>query len=176
MVAVVVHQIYVGTDGDKQQPFFLSIVLTDSNNQGAPQYKAILWKKTVNTHPPTHATQYTQRKILIFFFLFLNTKKGAQKIYLPHTPGRPLTVKQILRYKTSLFFSFQTCLFDIGFNFLFLYPVPTTTTKKKKKSNFHHMDRLEKAPKEVVSPELQKVLSLFFALMCIDRSIEMFFF
>lgn len=43
----VVHQIYVGTESEKQ-PFFLSVVLTDSNNQGAPQYKAILWKKTVH--------------------------------------------------------------------------------------------------------------------------------
>ena len=50
--------------------------------------------------------------------------QGAQKIYLPHTPGRPLTVKQIL-------------------------------------SNFQNMDRLEKSPKEVTSPELQKVKSLF---------------
>ncbi len=41
-----VHQNYVGTDSEKQ-PFFLSVVLTDSNNQGVPQYKAILWKKTV---------------------------------------------------------------------------------------------------------------------------------
>ena len=43
-----VHQNYVGTDSEKQ-PFFLSVVLTDSNNQGVPQYKAILWKKTVRT-------------------------------------------------------------------------------------------------------------------------------
>ena len=50
--------------------------------------------------------------------------QGAQKIYLPHTPGRPLTVKQIL-------------------------------------SNFQNMDRLEKSPKEVTSPELQKVKNLF---------------
>ena len=41
-----VHQIYVGTDSEKQ-PFFVSVVLNDSNNQGVPQYKAILWKKTV---------------------------------------------------------------------------------------------------------------------------------
>ena len=41
-----VHQNYVGTDSDKM-PVFLSVVLTDSNNQGVPQYKAILWKKTV---------------------------------------------------------------------------------------------------------------------------------
>jgi hypothetical protein len=37
----------VGTDSEKQ-PFFISVVLTDSNNQGAPQYKAILWKKTAS--------------------------------------------------------------------------------------------------------------------------------
>ena len=24
--------------------------------------------------------------------------QGAQKIYLPHVPGRPLAIKQILRY------------------------------------------------------------------------------
>ena len=42
-----VHQIYVGTDSEKQ-PFFISVVLTDTNNQGAPQYKAILWKKTAS--------------------------------------------------------------------------------------------------------------------------------
>lgn len=41
------HQNYVGTDCEKQ-PFFLSVVLNDSNNQGVPQYKAILWKKTVS--------------------------------------------------------------------------------------------------------------------------------
>ena len=40
------HQNYFGTDGEKQ-PFFLSVVLNDANNQGVPQYKAILWKKTV---------------------------------------------------------------------------------------------------------------------------------
>ena len=41
-----VHQNYVGADGDKV-PFFLSVVLTDANNQCVPQYRAILWKKTV---------------------------------------------------------------------------------------------------------------------------------
>jgi hypothetical protein len=43
-----VHQNYVGTDGDKA-PFFLSVVLTDANNQYVPQYRAILWKKTVGS-------------------------------------------------------------------------------------------------------------------------------
>lgn len=33
--------------------------------------------------------------------------------------------------------------------------------KKQKNSNFQNMDRLEKSPKEVVSPELQKVFSHF---------------
>jgi hypothetical protein len=42
-----VHQNYVGADGDKVA-FFLSVVLTDANNQCVPQYRAILWKKTVS--------------------------------------------------------------------------------------------------------------------------------
>nr|CAD7441117.1 unnamed protein product [Timema bartmani] len=44
-----VHQNYVGADGEKE-PFFLSVVLTDANNQCVPQYRAILWKKTVSTY------------------------------------------------------------------------------------------------------------------------------
>lgn len=42
-----VHQNYVGADGEKN-PFFLSVVLTDANSQGAQQYRAILWRKTVS--------------------------------------------------------------------------------------------------------------------------------
>lgn len=38
-------------------PFFLSIVLTDANHQCVPQYRAILWRKTV---------------IIINFVLFFN--------------------------------------------------------------------------------------------------------
>lgn len=45
-VCVSVHQNYVGCDSEKA-PFFLSVVLTDANNQCVPQYRAILWKKTV---------------------------------------------------------------------------------------------------------------------------------
>lgn len=41
-----VHQNYVGTDAEKN-PFFLSVVLSDQNNQRIPQYRAILWRKTV---------------------------------------------------------------------------------------------------------------------------------
>ncbi|KAH0615511.1 hypothetical protein JD844_004861 [Phrynosoma platyrhinos] len=41
-----VHQNYVGTDAEKN-PFFLSVVLSDQNNQRVPQYRAILWRKTV---------------------------------------------------------------------------------------------------------------------------------
>lgn len=87
------HQNYVGSDVDKF-PFFLSVVLTDANHQCVPQYRAILWRKT-----------------------------GAQKILLPHTPHKPMTVKQIL-------------------------------------SNFPAMDKLEKGPKEIFSPEIQKDLLL----------------
>ncbi|CAI6364071.1 unnamed protein product [Macrosiphum euphorbiae] len=65
------HQNYVGSDVDKF-PFFLSVVLTDANHQCVPQYRAILWRKT-----------------------------GAQKILLPHTPHKPMTVKQILRFFLS---------------------------------------------------------------------------
>lgn len=41
-----VHQNYVGADAEKN-PFFLSVVLSDQNNQRVPQYRAILWRKTV---------------------------------------------------------------------------------------------------------------------------------
>ncbi|XP_067000028.2 GTPase-activating Rap/Ran-GAP domain-like protein 3 [Anabrus simplex] len=87
------HQNYVGTDGDKN-PFFLSVVLTDANNQCVPQYRAILWKKT-----------------------------GAQKISLTYSANKPMTVKQII-------------------------------------SNFPNMEKFDKGPKEVFSPEIQKDLLL----------------
>ncbi|EMP34565.1 GTPase-activating Rap/Ran-GAP domain-like protein 3, partial [Chelonia mydas] len=41
-----VHQNYIGTDAEKN-PFFLSVVLSNQNNQRVPQYRSILWKKTV---------------------------------------------------------------------------------------------------------------------------------
>ncbi|XP_037792024.1 GTPase-activating Rap/Ran-GAP domain-like protein 3 [Penaeus monodon] len=87
------HQNYVGSDSEKT-PFFLSVVLTDANNQCVPQYRAILWRKT-----------------------------GAQRISLSYTPNKPMTVKQIL-------------------------------------SNFQNMDKLEKGPKEIFTPEIQKDLLL----------------
>ncbi|XP_018010072.1 GTPase-activating Rap/Ran-GAP domain-like protein 3, partial [Hyalella azteca] len=87
------HQNYVGCLGEKV-PLFLSVVLTDANNQCVPQYRAILWRKT-----------------------------GAQKICLSYSPNKPMTVKQIV-------------------------------------SNFPGMDRLEKGPKEIFAPELQKDLLL----------------
>nr|XP_014349468.1 PREDICTED: GTPase-activating Rap/Ran-GAP domain-like protein 3 [Latimeria chalumnae] len=61
-----VHQNYVGTDAEKN-PFFLSVVLSDQNNQRVPQYRAILWRKT-----------------------------GSQKICLPYSPTKTLSVKSIL--------------------------------------------------------------------------------
>ncbi|KAK7597669.1 hypothetical protein V9T40_009894 [Parthenolecanium corni] len=88
-----VHQNYVGADCDKV-PFFLSVVVTDANNQCLPQYRVILWRNT-----------------------------GTQKILLPYGSSKPLTVKQIL-------------------------------------SNFPNMDKLEKGPKEIFTPEIQKDLLL----------------
>ncbi|XP_053328592.1 GTPase-activating Rap/Ran-GAP domain-like protein 3 [Spea bombifrons] len=61
-----VHQNYIGTDAEKN-PFFLSVVLSDQNNQRVPQYRAILWRKT-----------------------------GTQKICLPYCPTKTLSVKSIL--------------------------------------------------------------------------------
>ncbi|XP_034094750.1 GTPase-activating Rap/Ran-GAP domain-like protein 3 isoform X1 [Gymnodraco acuticeps] len=61
-----VHQNYVGTDAEKN-PFYLSVVLSDQNNQRVPQYRAILWRKT-----------------------------GTLKISLPYSPTKTLSVKSIL--------------------------------------------------------------------------------
>ncbi|XP_041914839.1 LOW QUALITY PROTEIN: GTPase-activating Rap/Ran-GAP domain-like protein 3 [Alosa sapidissima] len=61
-----VHQNYVGMDAEKN-PFFLSVVLSDQNNQRVPQYRAILWRKT-----------------------------GTVKISLPYSPTKTLSVKSIL--------------------------------------------------------------------------------
>ncbi|XP_075869926.1 GTPase-activating Rap/Ran-GAP domain-like protein 3 isoform X2 [Nelusetta ayraudi] len=61
-----VHQNYVGTDAEKS-PFYLSVVLSDQNNQRVPQYRAILWRKT-----------------------------GTLKISLPYSPTKTLSVKSIL--------------------------------------------------------------------------------
>lgn len=44
--SLTVHQNYIGTDAEKN-PFFLSVVLSDQNNQRIPQYHSILWRKTV---------------------------------------------------------------------------------------------------------------------------------
>ncbi|KAK5649770.1 hypothetical protein RI129_000799 [Pyrocoelia pectoralis] len=87
------HQNYVGVDVDKL-PFFLSVVLNENSNQCVPLYRAILFKKT-----------------------------GAQKISLPYTHNKVLTVKQIL-------------------------------------SNFPNMEKVEKGPKEIFSPDIQKDLLL----------------
>ncbi|XP_069798841.1 GTPase-activating Rap/Ran-GAP domain-like protein 3 [Dendropsophus ebraccatus] len=61
-----VHQNYIGTDAERN-PFFLSVVLSDQNNQRVPQYRSILWRKT-----------------------------GSQKICLSYCPTKTLSVKSIL--------------------------------------------------------------------------------
>ncbi|KAI4577578.1 hypothetical protein MJT46_003413 [Ovis ammon polii x Ovis aries] len=63
-----VHQNYIGNDAEKS-PFFLSVTLSDQNNQRVPQYRAILWRKT-----------------------------GTQKICLPYSPTKTLSVKSILSF------------------------------------------------------------------------------
>uniref|UniRef100_A0A8C4UYI8 GTPase-activating Rap/Ran-GAP domain-like protein 3 n=1 Tax=Falco tinnunculus TaxID=100819 RepID=A0A8C4UYI8_FALTI len=73
-----VHQNYIGTDAEKN-PFFLSVVLSDQNNQRVPQYHSILWRKT-----------------------------GTQKICLPYSPTKTLSVKSILSVLKILF-----CLQDL---------------------------------------------------------------
>ncbi|XP_018595987.1 GTPase-activating Rap/Ran-GAP domain-like protein 3 isoform X3 [Scleropages formosus] len=85
-----VHQNYVGTDAEKN-PFYLSVVLSDQNNQRVPQYRAILWRKT-----------------------------GSQKICLPYSPTKTLSVKSIL--------------------------------------SAMNLDRFEKAPREILNPDIQKDL------------------
>ncbi|XP_068105107.1 GTPase-activating Rap/Ran-GAP domain-like protein 3 isoform X2 [Hyperolius riggenbachi] len=61
-----VHQNYIGTDAERN-PFFLSVVLSDQNNQRVPQYRSILWRKS-----------------------------GTLKICLPYSPTKTLSVKSIL--------------------------------------------------------------------------------
>jgi hypothetical protein len=69
---VSVHQNYVGSDGDKV-PFFLSVVLTDANNQCVPQYRAILWKKTVSLLIKHLLAQFFQCTIIERCMIFNNT-------------------------------------------------------------------------------------------------------
>ena len=52
------HQNYVGSDTDKE-PFVLSVVVTDANNHNVPQYRAILWRKTVRDVINTHGRTLT---------------------------------------------------------------------------------------------------------------------
>lgn len=59
-----VHQNYVGTDAEKN-PFYLSVVLSDQNNQRVPQYRAILWRKTVSSPFAHRVEQVTQLKVTI---------------------------------------------------------------------------------------------------------------
>ncbi|XP_059224080.1 GTPase-activating Rap/Ran-GAP domain-like protein 3 isoform X1 [Stomoxys calcitrans] len=66
------HQNYVGIDAEKS-PYFLSVVSQDSGNQGAPMYRAILFRK-----------------------------QGTQKIALPYQANQKLTVKQILTHFSGI--------------------------------------------------------------------------
>lgn len=62
-----VHQNFVGVDGSKS-PFILSVCLTDADNYGVPQYRAIVWRKT-----------------------------GSQKLCIAYHPNKPVSPKTVLR-------------------------------------------------------------------------------
>ena len=47
---------------------------------------------------PTSIRYQFNLKVVVVVVLLLPKMQGAQKIYLPHVPGRPLAIKQILRY------------------------------------------------------------------------------
>ncbi|MEQ2264064.1 GTPase-activating Rap/Ran-GAP domain-like protein 3 [Xenotaenia resolanae] len=81
-----VHQNYVGTDAEKN-PFYLSVVLSDQNNQRVPQYRAILWRKTLS--------------VFNTICLSLLFTQGTLKISLPYSPTKTLSVKSILRTSAS---------------------------------------------------------------------------
>ncbi|XP_066594271.1 GTPase-activating Rap/Ran-GAP domain-like protein 3 isoform X2 [Prorops nasuta] len=87
------HQNYVASDQERN-PLFLSVVTSDIGDQCVPHYRVILWRRT-----------------------------GAQKISLPYSANKTLTIRQIL-------------------------------------SNFFGLEKLDKAPREVFSPEIQKDLLL----------------
>lgn len=70
-----VHQNYIGNDAEKS-PFFLSVTLSDQNHQRVPQYRAILWRKTVSTWLAPGASPLLQsfisvlvRMVLVSLFL-----------------------------------------------------------------------------------------------------------
>lgn len=73
-----VHQNFVGIDGSKS-PFILSVCLTDADNYGVPQYRAIVWRKTVTRHLllTSRVFQYwtTVRVICFKVVLSLSVKK-----------------------------------------------------------------------------------------------------
>lgn len=85
-----VHQNFVGIDGSKNH-FILSVCLTDADNYGAPQYRAILWRKT-----------------------------GCQKLCIPYQPNKPVSPKSVL--------------------------------------GAYGINKVDKGPKEVLNPEIQKEL------------------
>ncbi|XP_043581371.1 GTPase-activating Rap/Ran-GAP domain-like protein 3 isoform X3 [Bombus pyrosoma] len=87
------HQNYVAADQERN-PLFLSVVTSEVSDQSVPHYRVILWRKT-----------------------------GAQKISLPYSANKTMTIRQIL-------------------------------------SNFFGLEKLDKAPREVFSPEIQKDLLL----------------
>ncbi|CAL7949286.1 unnamed protein product [Xylocopa violacea] len=87
------HQNYVAVDQERN-PLFLSVVTSEVTDQSVPHYRVILWRKT-----------------------------GAQKISLPYSVNKTMTIRQIL-------------------------------------SNFFGLEKLDKVPREVLTPDIQKDLLL----------------
>ncbi|XP_011329684.1 GTPase-activating Rap/Ran-GAP domain-like protein 3 isoform X2 [Ooceraea biroi] len=87
------HQNYIASDQERN-PLFLSVVTSEVGDQCVPHYRVILWRRT-----------------------------GAQKISLPYSANKTITIRQIL-------------------------------------SNYYGLEKLDKAPREVFTPELQKDLLL----------------
>ncbi|XP_070155831.1 GTPase-activating Rap/Ran-GAP domain-like protein 3 isoform X2 [Polyergus mexicanus] len=87
------HQNYIASDQERN-PLFLSVVTSEVGDQCVPHYRVILWRRT-----------------------------GAQKISLPYSANKTMTIRQIL-------------------------------------SNFFGLEKLDKVPREVFTPELQKDLLL----------------
>ncbi|XP_047352106.1 GTPase-activating Rap/Ran-GAP domain-like protein 3 isoform X3 [Vespa velutina] len=101
IILVIVHQNYVASDHERN-PLFLSVVMSEGGDQCVSHYRVILWRRT-----------------------------GAQKISLPFSANKTMTIRQILRR--------SICIFS---------------------SNFFGLEKLDKAPREVLSPEIQKDLLL----------------
>ena len=97
------HQNFVGIDGNKS-PFVLSVCLTDADNYGVPQYRAILWRKTVRFFgllpcavSVNFGTEIKKKWETSFTILNQSLFQGGQKLCIPYQPNKPITPKAVLQ-------------------------------------------------------------------------------